>query len=127
MFRRREGQMNSQIWLVMIGGFFGAMGRLAMTSWVSKRTGTSFPYGTLTVNMVGSILLGFLYGWTQDTRWIALAGAGFLGAFTTFSTFAYEIVGMKEASRRFLYIGVSIIGGIGLAALGFWLGGQVDR
>ena len=89
--------------LVGIGGFFGAFGRFLLSGWIGART-EQFPAGTLAVNVIGSLAIGFLAA--------ALAGrvlsggairllvmAGFLGAFTTFSAFSYESVQLWQAGR----------------------------
>ena len=89
--------------LVGVGGFFGAAGRFLLTGWIGAHTG-NFPYGTLTVNLIGSLAIGFLAAALTDR---VLAGAavrllvmaGFLGAFTTFSAFSYESVQLWHTGR----------------------------
>ena len=89
--------------LVGVGGFFGAAGRFLLSGWISAHTG-NFPYGTLTVNLIGSLAIGFLAAALTDR---VLAGAavrllvmaGFLGAFTTFSAFSYESVQLWHTGR----------------------------
>ncbi len=79
---------------VALGGAAGAVGRYALSYLVNQAGGAVFPWGTLTVNLLGSFLLGFLTGLTAESfvssRARALLGIGFLGSFTTFSTFAVE-------------------------------------
>jgi len=80
-----------------VGGFFGSISRFLVAYEMSQRFGASFPYGTLTVNAVGSFILGFssrylLEHWlVNDLVRLGLT-VGFLGAFTTFSTFSYESI-----------------------------------
>ena len=89
--------------LVGVGGFFGAAGRFLLSGWIGAHTG-NFPYGTLTVNVMGSLVIGFLAATLTDR---VLAGAavrllvmaGFLGAFTTFSAFSYESVQLWQTGR----------------------------
>ena len=89
--------------LVGVGGFFGAAGRFLLSGWIGAHTG-NFPYGTLTVNLIGSLAIGFLAAALTDR---VLAGAavrllvmaGFLGAFTTFSAFSYESVQLWHTGR----------------------------
>ncbi len=89
--------------LVGVGGFFGAAGRFLLTGWIGAHAG-NFPYGTLTVNLIGSLAIGFLAAALTDR---VLAGAavrllvmaGFLGAFTTFSAFSYESVQLWHTGR----------------------------
>ena len=89
--------------LVGVGGFFGAAGRFLLTGWIGAHTG-NFPYGTLAVNVTGSLVIGFMAATLTDR---VLAGAavrllvmaGFLGAFTTFSAFSYESVQLWHTGR----------------------------
>lgn len=87
------------------------------------------PYGTLTVNLLGSLLLGFMFGAiaadaliSQDN--LLLFGTGLLGAFTTMSTFAMDTVNLSEneMSATFLYVILTITGSIGLAWTGYKVG-----
>ncbi|KKC49186.1 MULTISPECIES: CrcB family protein [Paenibacillus] len=104
-----------------IGGFAGAILRFVLIELVRKRSSSGFPYGTLLVNLSGSFLIGLLYGATSDSRLILLLGTGFLGAYTTFSTFQYELAGygrMKQWMPLFGYLAVSVALGLLLAAAG---------
>ncbi|MDM5189818.1 fluoride efflux transporter CrcB [Bacillus sp. DX4.1] len=115
------------ILLVGIGGFFGAIARFFMGNAMKKKYGSLFPYGTLFVNVCGSFLLGLLYGAEVSSMWLLLCGTGFMGAFTTFSTYKLEIVQFihkREGQRAVLYLVMSYITGIGSAFLGFYIGGM---
>ncbi|MED0895229.1 fluoride efflux transporter CrcB [Aneurinibacillus migulanus] len=119
--------MMEVLW-VALGGFFGAISRFTMVGVIDKQTNSSFPYGTLTVNVLGSFCLGLLYGLDVGWQVKAMLGAGFLGSFTTFSTFAYENVQLQRLGKRKearLYIGISVLAGIAAVALGFWIGRMI--
>ncbi len=84
-----------QLVLVGLGGFAGAVLRWLVDGWVSERNPTAFPFGTLVINLTGSFLLGVLFAWVierdvlpPDVRLPLMVG--FLGAYTTFSTFMLE-------------------------------------
>ncbi|KEK26045.1 fluoride efflux transporter CrcB [Bacillus gaemokensis] len=113
------------ILLVGIGGFFGAVARFFISNAMKEKYGSLFPYGTLFVNIVGSFILGLLYGTEVSSTWLLLWGTGFMGAFTTFSTFKLEIVQLihkREGQKAALYIIMSYILGIFSAFLGFYMG-----
>lgn len=89
------------IWLyIALGGAVGAMARYGMGGWVQVRSGFQFPWGTLSVNVLGSVLIGaslrYLEVAPASAEVRALVTVGLLGAFTTFSTFSYEIVALLE-------------------------------
>ena len=92
--------MNWQILLAVgTGGFLGATSRFALSGWIQRMAGSSFPYGTLTVNVLGSFLIGFLLLYFEQSiapHQKALIMTGFLGALTTFSTFSLETVLMLQ-------------------------------
>jgi CrcB protein len=81
-------------WMIGIGGFAGAIARYALGIYIGSRYGVRFPYGTFVINMSGSFLLGLimvlLARTTANANWRYLVPIGFIGAYTTFSTFEYE-------------------------------------
>lgn len=86
--------MLQAIALVMLGGALGAASRYLVTHFTSNQTHHSgFPIGTLMVNVIGSLLVGYALTWSADhahDRWRLLAATGFCGGFTTFSAYAFE-------------------------------------
>lgn len=83
-----------------IGGGLGALARYQIEGVIAPRQNSPFPLSTLIVNVTGSLLLGLVVGLVLSDRlpniWLIWAGTGFLGAFTTFSTFTYETVRLIE-------------------------------
>lgn len=110
--------------LVAVGGFFGAIARFAVSNYVKARYSGAFPYGTFFINVLGSFLLGLLVGASVDDRILLLCGTGFMGAFTTFSTFKLELtqLGAGRKGNVFVsYITASYVCGIAAAFFGFLL------
>lgn len=103
--------------LVGIGGAFGAMARYLLAVRFYRELGLEFPWGTLGVNVLGSLLLGVILGlveerdmFTPQTR--SLITTGFLGGMTTFSTFIYEgwqYVRADDPLRALAYVGLSLV------------------
>ena len=98
--------------LVGLGGFFGAISRYLVSKYASQAF-SAFPVGTLIVNVTGSFILGFVMYSALSSRLISpeirlLVAVGFVGAYTTMSTFAYETIRLTDA-RDFLDAGVNIL------------------
>jgi CrcB protein len=85
--------------LVLVGGAFGAVLRYVLDAKVKERFGKAFPWGTLTVNLLGAGLLGALHGAGVGIGPDALIGTGFCGALTTFSTFELETVHLFQDGK----------------------------
>lgn len=113
--------------LIAIGGALGASARYLTDRAVQMRYGTAFPWGTLTVNIVGSFLLGLV---TAASPWLDSAVAagmaiGLCGGFTTYSTFGYETLRLAEDGAGFLAAAnaiTSVGGGLGAVSLGLAVG-----
>lgn len=108
--------------LVAAGGFFGAIARYYVSKKAAERFQSVVPYGTLAVNVSGSFLLGVVVGSNWGNTAMLLAGTGFMGAFTTFSTFKLESAALAAKSRyRAMvgYIAATYILSIVFAYIGF--------
>ncbi|OXM55124.1 fluoride efflux transporter CrcB [Amycolatopsis alba] len=117
---------------VALGGGLGAILRFLTDLRVRARRGDTFPWGTLTVNIAGSAILGVLTGWAlhggQPDGIRSLLAVGFCGGLTTFSTFGYETLRLfteKTKARAVLNAGVTMAAGIGAAAAGLLLAAAV--
>ena len=91
------------VW-IGIGAAAGANGRYLLGQAVANRLGNGFPYGTLIVNVSGSLLIGCLMVVLSDqllldTRWRLLLVVGVLGGYTTFSSFSYEVIALLQEDR----------------------------
>lgn len=116
--------------LVLIGGCAGVALRHTANSLIPQRLGTNFPWATLTVNLAGCLIIGFLGAVLPhlapnrpELRYLLVVG--FLGGLTTFSSFAMECFLMLESNKVCLfaaYLGTSIVGGLTLVLIGFQLG-----
>lgn len=107
--------------LVAVGAAIGAPLRYVVDRLVQARHGSVFPWGTLTVNVAGSALLGFFVGLPANPAVMAGLGAGFCGALTTYSTFSYETLRLATTGARFFAlanVGISLVAGLGAAYFG---------
>ncbi|KRE33525.1 camphor resistance protein CrcB [Mycobacterium sp. Soil538] len=117
--------MSGMLWSgVAVMGGLGAMARFVIDRGVAKRVARPFPFGTLTVNLTGATLLGFLSGLTLSHPTALLVSTGFVGAYTTFSTWMFETHRLAE-ERQYLpavaNIVVSVLAGVTAAAVGQWI------
>lgn len=112
--------------LVAVGAAVGAPARYLLDRAVQTWDGSGFPWGTLTVNVLGCFVLGLLTGLPAGPAVTALAGTGFCGALTTYSTFSFETLRLLRA-RAWLAAGFNVVlsltAGLGAAYLGLALAG----
>jgi fluoride exporter len=105
------------------GGFVGAITRYILAVWIGQRWGRSFPLGTFVINVTGSFLIGLLMTlmaerFTENPQWRLLLVVGFLGAYTTFSTFEYETGALlKDSEWLFASLNVILSVFVGFLAL----------
>lgn len=119
----------SELWVIAIGGALGALTRYELGLWISSKWNQGFPIHTFLINVTGAFLLGFLNilfieRMTISPLWRLGIGVGFLGAYTTFSTFGFEVITLLEVgsyATAAAYTFLSIIIGFAGVALGVGL------
>lgn len=118
--------------LVAIAGGIGAVCRFVLDGVIRSRVVSALPWGTIVINVTGSIVLGFLAGLASanilPADALSIAGKGFLGGYTTFSTASFETVRMLQERRWSLAIvnGIGVlVTGIAAAGLGLWIGSSL--
>ncbi|ARR50513.1 TPA: fluoride efflux transporter CrcB [Photobacterium damselae] len=114
---------------IALGGAFGACSRYLVSELCVVLFGRGFPYGTLTVNIVGSLIMGLLMsalnqGMIEAAPWRPIIGLGFLGALTTFSTFSMDNVVMIQQGE-FVKAGLNIILNVVLSITACYVGYQL--
>lgn len=123
-------------WLLFIAlalaGGLGASCRMFLDGLIKSRIGGAIPWGTITINVSGSLILGLLTGLASaqalPEAWHLIIGTGFLGGYTTFSTASFETVRLIQERRWILSLSTGIgtlVLATAAAGLGLWLGGIV--
>ncbi len=116
--------------LVGLGGGVGSMARLAVAMLVGRVTTASFPVATFSINLVGSLVIGLLFGAASRTsnalrpETMMLLATGFCGGFTTFSTFALDNIQMLQKGQTlmpFIYSWSSVVLSMALCRVGVWM------
>jgi len=114
------------IWFwVAIAGAAGAVARFVVDGHVLARTGGRVPWGTALINLSGAFVLGLIAGAAPSHEFALIVGTGFLGAYTTFSTWMLETLLLGESGRTnaaVLNLVVQLVAGLALAGLGFAVG-----
>lgn len=111
---------------IALGGAFGACSRYLISEICIYLLGKGFPYGTLTVNIVGSLIMGLLTAAITDghivaPHWRHIIGLGFLGALTTFSTFSMDNILLLQ-QQAYLKMGLNILLNVSLSLFACWAG-----
>lgn len=123
--------MVTRLLMVGAGGFAGAVARYAVGLWISERWGRGFPLGTFIINVSGSFLIGFLMPLLteriiENPQWRLLLVVGFLGAYTTFSTFEYE-TGALLKDGEWLFASLNIVLSVTVGFLALKLGDMLAK
>lgn len=118
-------------WAIAVGAAAGGVSRFYLASAVQQRMGASFPWGTLLINLTGSLLLGFLIRYALASPAVslevrAMLTTGFCGGYTTFSTYSYETAIMLEEGQ-FGRAAAYSLGSVLLALLGTFAGFMIAR
>ena len=117
--------------IIGIGGFLGANARFLLGGWIAQRYGTSFPYGTMVINVSGSFVIGFFLVLIAERfivhpNWRLFFAIGFLGAYTTFSAYSFESFALIQ-QRSFLLALVNLLGSVVLGQLAVVAGMTLAR
>jgi len=117
--------------IIGAGGFVGAITRYILAVWIGQRWGRSFPLGTFIINVSGSFLIGLLMTlmaerFTENPQWRLLLVVGFLGAYTTFSTFEYETGALLKDSE-WLFASLNVILSVFVGFLALKLGETIAK
>lgn len=123
--------MIKEVFIIGIGGAIGSILRYTTGQYIAKQFPHAIPTGTLLVNVIGCLLIGFLIGFFDkqqliNMQWKLLLITGFCGGFTTFSTFAaenYNLLTNNQIPQALFYIGLSVI----LGLLAVWAGLSLSK
>jgi len=115
---------------IALGGALGSVLRFLLSTRIYQWLGRDFPYGTLSVNILGCLLMGFLFVFMADRllspEWRATVLVGFLGGFTTFSSFSMETMLLIEQSAYVKAL-LNMLLSVGLCLIATWLGMVIAR
>jgi CrcB protein len=113
--------------MVMLGGATGSLARYVLGSAIMNRFGGRFPLGTVVINLSGSFLIGLSMTLLTEhwhPNWRLLLVVGFLGGYTTFSSFEYETLGLVKDGSHWLGL-LNVVGSVVLGYLAVWMGAAV--
>ena len=117
--------------LILIGGGIGSLARYAAGTAITNRYGTRFPVGTMVVNVTGCFLIGLIMTLLTERlqphpNWRLALVVGFLGGYTTFSSFEWETFSAVRAGGFWIGLG-NVVGSVALGYLAVWLGSTIVR
>jgi CrcB protein len=117
--------------MVGLGGFLGSIARFWLGGYIGGRMGTRFPYGTFVINISGSFVIGFIMTLLTEhahwsPNWRYLVPVGFIGAYTTFSTFEYETLRSVQEGQWIVAM-LNVVLSVILGFAGVWLGVATGR
>ena len=118
--------MDKTFLLVGIGGFAGSVLRYWLALFIGRQVNSQFPIGTLTVNIIGCLLIGMIAGFSERDTFLSpetriLLTTGFCGGFTTFSAFSYESVTLLREGELF-YLGANVVLSVSLGIISTYIG-----
>jgi CrcB protein len=118
------------LWIAL-GAVVGASARYFISTYVARHFSTVFPYGTLLINITGSLILGFFLIYSTervllDPRWRLLVAIGFCGSYTTFSSYAFESFALAEQGQWIL-VGLNVLGSNALCLAAVLAGAALAR
>lgn len=117
--------------LIALGGALGSLTRFLVSNLISSYTNSNYPWGTFFINISGSFIIGFLLvivtsRLSINDYWRLALAVGFTGAYTTFSTFEYEVLSLFEKQKSFLAI-TYIISSVIIGFLAVWSGSYLAK
>ncbi|MDE5418124.1 fluoride efflux transporter CrcB [Labilibaculum sp. DW002] len=117
--------------LIGLGGFLGSVSRYLVGQGLHRLFDTIFPIGTMTVNIVGSFIIGVIYSLAERDNLVSpemrmFLTVGFCGGFTTFSSFAFDNLNLLKDSG-FLYLSIYVGGSVFLGLLAVYFGTQIHK
>jgi CrcB protein len=117
--------------LVVLGGGAGSLARYTASLAITDRFGSRFPFGTMAINITGSFLIGLIMTWITerlpgDLTWRPLLVTGFLGGYTTFSSFEWETYTQMRHAGSWL-AAANVVGSVALGYAAVWLGAILAR
>lgn len=119
----------NRLLVIALGAGVGALARYLVSGWAQRMFGSSFPWGTAIVNIVGCFLIGFLMTWSIERSPMSLElrlllVTGFLGSLTTFSTFGYETMRFSQDGVHLMAlanVALNVIAGFAAVVFGTWI------